>query len=84
MKKIQLLLTRMGFALIDYQQKFQYMSIEVKRKMKDEFDHRFLPEYGLIDFYYRRFLRLHGYSSISDNMNLLKTRVILTILEAPF
>ncbi|XP_074268775.1 cell division control protein 45 homolog [Silene latifolia] len=62
MKKLKLLLARMGFALIDCQQKFQYMSIEVKRKMKDEFD-RFLPEYGLSDFYYRSFVRLHGYSS---------------------
>ncbi|KAL9239132.1 hypothetical protein vseg_013481 [Gypsophila vaccaria] len=62
MKKLKLLLARMGFALIDCQQKFQYMSIEVKRKMKEEFE-RFLPEYGLTDFYYRSFLRLHGYSS---------------------
>uniref|UniRef100_A0A803N1I7 Uncharacterized protein n=1 Tax=Chenopodium quinoa TaxID=63459 RepID=A0A803N1I7_CHEQI len=62
MKKIKLLLARMGFALIDCQQKFQYMNIDVKRKMKDEFE-RFLPEYGLTDFYYRSFMRLHGYSS---------------------
>ncbi|WCJ38016.1 cell division cycle 45 [Euphorbia peplus] len=62
MKKLKLLLARMGFALVDCQQKFQYMNHEVKRKMKDEFQ-RFLPEYGLTDFYYRSFLRLHGYSS---------------------
>ncbi|XP_023547579.1 cell division control protein 45 homolog [Cucurbita pepo subsp. pepo] len=62
MKKLKLLLARMGFALVDCQQKFQYMNIEVKRKMKDEFE-RYLPEYGLTDFYYRSFLRLHGYSS---------------------
>lgn len=62
MKKLKLLLARMGFALVDCQQKFQYMNLEVKRKMKDEFK-RFLPEYGLTDFYYRSFLRLHGYSS---------------------
>lgn len=62
MKKLKLLLARMGFALVDCQQKFQYMNLEVKRKMKDEFE-RFLPEYGLNDFYYRSFLRLHGYSS---------------------
>lgn len=62
MKKLKLLLARMGFALVDCQQKFQYMNLEVKRKMKDEFE-RFLPEYGLSDFYYRSFLRLHGYSS---------------------
>ncbi|CAN1131125.1 Cell division control protein 45 homolog [Linum perenne] len=62
MKKLKLLLARMGFALVDCQQKFQYMNLEVKRKMKDEFD-RFLPEYGLTEFYYRSFLRLHGYSS---------------------
>lgn len=61
-KKLKLLLARMGFALVDCQQKFQYMNIEVKRKMKNEFE-RFLPEYGLSDFYYRSFLRLHGYSS---------------------
>ncbi|KAJ0113131.1 hypothetical protein Patl1_01566 [Pistacia atlantica] len=62
MKKLKLLLARMGFALVDCQQKFQYMNLEVKLKMKDEFE-RFLPEYGLTDFYYRSFLRLHGYSS---------------------
>ncbi|GAB4830242.1 hypothetical protein Ancab_019882 [Ancistrocladus abbreviatus] len=62
MKKLKLLLGRMGFALVDCQQKFQYMNLEVKRKMKDEFE-RFLPEYGLNDFYYRSFLRIHGYSS---------------------
>ncbi|XP_021899608.1 cell division control protein 45 homolog [Carica papaya] len=62
MKKLKLLLARMGFALVDCQQKFQYMNLEVKRKMKNEFE-RFLPEYGLTDFYYRSFLRLHGYSS---------------------
>lgn len=62
MKKLKLLLARMGFALSDCQQKFQYMNIEVKRKMKREFE-KFLPEYGLTDFYYRGFLRIHGYSS---------------------
>ncbi|KAJ4978884.1 hypothetical protein NE237_009664 [Protea cynaroides] len=62
LKKLKLLLARMGFALIDCQQKFQYMNLEVKRKMKDEFE-RFLPEYGLTEIYYRSFLRLHGYSS---------------------
>jgi cell division control protein 45 len=62
MKKLKLLLARMGFALVDCQQKFLYMSLEVKLKMKDEFE-RFLPEYGLTDFYYRSFLRLHGYCS---------------------
>ncbi|KAF4348240.1 hypothetical protein F8388_015051 [Cannabis sativa] len=37
MKKLKLLLARMGFALVDYQQKFQYMNLEVKKKMKDEY-----------------------------------------------
>ncbi|KMZ58681.1 putative Cell division control protein 45 CDC45 [Zostera marina] len=62
LKKLKLLLARMGFALIDCQKKFQYMSTEVKQKMKDEFE-RFLPEYGLTEFYYRSFLRAHGYRS---------------------
>ncbi|KAL5057594.1 hypothetical protein RYX36_029198 [Vicia faba] len=62
MKKLKLLLARMGFALTDCQQKFQYMNVEVKRKMKREFE-KFLPEYGLTDLYYRGFLRIHGYSS---------------------
>ncbi|KAK7271861.1 hypothetical protein RJT34_28105 [Clitoria ternatea] len=61
-KKLKLLLARMGFALADCQQKFQYMNVEVKRKMKQEFE-RFLPEYGLTDFYYRSFLRCYRYSS---------------------
>ncbi|KAM7463205.1 hypothetical protein LguiA_031326 [Lonicera macranthoides] len=62
MKKLMLLLAQMGFALDECKQKFQYMSVEIKRKMKDMFEH-FLPEYGLTDFYYRGFLLLHGYSS---------------------
>ncbi|MBA0653124.1 hypothetical protein Goklo_020327, partial [Gossypium klotzschianum] len=62
MKKLKLLLARMGFALVDCQQKFQYMNYEVKQKMKDQFEH-ILPEYGLNDFYYKSFLRHHGYTS---------------------
>ncbi|XP_022759802.1 cell division control protein 45 homolog [Durio zibethinus] len=62
MKKLKLLLARMGFALVDCQQKFQYMNCEVKQKMKDQFE-QILPEYGLNDFYYKSFLRLHGYTS---------------------
>ncbi|KAE8685316.1 RPM1-interacting protein 4-like [Hibiscus syriacus] len=62
MKKLKLLLARMGFALVDCQQKFQYMNHEVKQKMKDQFE-QILPEYGLNDFYYKSFLRLHGYTS---------------------
>ncbi|KAF8706419.1 hypothetical protein HU200_030688 [Digitaria exilis] len=62
LKKLKLLLARMGFPLADCQKNFQYMSMEVKRKMRDEFD-RFLPEYGLTEFYYRSFLRVHGYRS---------------------
>ncbi|KAK3017069.1 hypothetical protein RJ639_007000 [Escallonia herrerae] len=62
MKKLMLLLAQMGFALQECKQKFQYMSVEIKRKMKDMFEH-FLPEYGLTDFYYRGFLLLYGYSS---------------------
>ncbi|XP_020584351.1 cell division control protein 45 homolog isoform X2 [Phalaenopsis equestris] len=62
LKKLKLLLARMGFSLVDCQKKFQYMSMEVKQRMKDEFDH-FLPEYGLTEFYYRSFLRIHGYCS---------------------
>ncbi|KAI0511972.1 hypothetical protein KFK09_012606 [Dendrobium nobile] len=62
LKKLKLLLARMGFSLVDCQKKFQYMSMEVKQRMKDEFDH-FLPEYGLTEFYYRSFFRIHGYCS---------------------
>ncbi|KAM0922947.1 hypothetical protein ACQ4PT_005876 [Festuca glaucescens] len=62
LKKLKLLLARMGFPLADCQKRFQYMSMEVKRKMRDEFD-RFLPEYGLTEFYYRSFMRVHGYRS---------------------
>ncbi|GMP62881.1 hypothetical protein CsSME_00024812 [Camellia sinensis var. sinensis] len=62
MKKLMLLLARMRFRLEDCKQKFQYMNVEIKRKMKEEFE-EFLPEYGLNDFYYRGFCLLHGYSS---------------------
>ncbi|XP_008807350.2 cell division control protein 45 homolog [Phoenix dactylifera] len=62
LKKLKLLLARMGFPLVDCQKKFQYMNMEAKQKMKDEFE-RFLPEYGLTELYYRSFLRMHGYCS---------------------
>ncbi|VFR02027.1 unnamed protein product [Cuscuta campestris] len=61
-KKMQLLLGRMGFARDECKQKFEYMSVEIKRRMKDMFV-QYLPEFGLTDFYYRGFLLLHGYSS---------------------
>nr|GMD15652.1 cell division control protein 45 homolog [Ipomoea batatas]GMD17256.1 cell division control protein 45 homolog [Ipomoea batatas] len=60
--KMQLLLGRMGFARDECKQKFEYMSVEIKKKMKDMFEQH-LPEFGLTDFYYRGFLLLHGYSS---------------------
>ena len=59
-KKLKLLLARMGFPLVDCQRKFQYMSMEIKLKMKEEFE-RLLPEYGLMEFYYRSFFRIQGY-----------------------
>ncbi|XP_051116717.1 uncharacterized protein LOC127241616 [Andrographis paniculata] len=62
LKKLQLLLARMGFARDECKQKFQYMNVEIKRSMKEMFE-RYLPEFGLTDFYYRGFLLLHGYSS---------------------
>ncbi|CAN4115802.1 unnamed protein product [Withania somnifera] len=61
-KKMQFLLARMGFAREECKQKYQYMSIEIKRQMKDMFE-QYLPEFGLTDFYYRGFLLLHGYGS---------------------
>lgn len=62
MKKLMLLLARMGFPLEECKQKFQYMNVKIKHKMKDEFE-EFLPEYGLTDFYYRGLCLLHGYNS---------------------
>lgn len=62
LKKMQLLLARMGFAREECKQKFQYMSVEIKRQMKEMFE-QYLPEFGLTDFYYRGFLLMHGYSS---------------------
>ncbi|GAA0157152.1 replication origin binding protein [Lithospermum erythrorhizon] len=61
-KRMQLLLARMGFSRDECKQKFQYMSVEIKRRMKDMFE-QYFPEFGLTDFYYRGFLLLHGYSS---------------------
>ncbi|CAA0834215.1 cell division cycle 45 [Striga hermonthica] len=62
LKKMQLLLARMGFAQEECKQKFQYMSVEIKRRMKDMFE-QYLPEFGLTDFYYRGFLLLQGYNA---------------------
>ena len=62
LKRLRLLLAKMGIALVECQQKFQYMSSDMKKRMKEEFQ-KLLPEYGLTDLYYRSFQRLHGYSS---------------------
>ncbi|CAN6443097.1 unnamed protein product [Victoria cruziana] len=62
LKRLKLALATMGFSLLDCQQKYQYMSSEVKDNMKGEFK-RFLPQLGLEEVYYRSFVRLHGYGS---------------------
>ncbi|KAH7307613.1 hypothetical protein KP509_22G068600 [Ceratopteris richardii] len=62
LKRLRLLLAKMGIALVECQQKFQYMSSDMKKRLKEEFQ-KLLPEYGLSDLYYRSFQRLHGYSS---------------------
>lgn len=52
----------MGYGLSECQQKFQYTINKMKLSMKDEFE-RFLPQFGLTEFYYRGFLQFHGYCS---------------------
>ncbi|KAL4558378.1 hypothetical protein LXL04_036577 [Taraxacum kok-saghyz] len=79
-KKLMLLLAQMGFALDESKQKFRYMSAEIKRTMKDMFDH-FLPDYGLTDFYYRGFLLLHGYSSKVSAADVVYG--VTALLESP-
>ncbi|KAJ3681006.1 hypothetical protein LUZ60_015495 [Juncus effusus] len=60
LKKLMLLMARMGFPLIDCKKNFQYMSLAVKNGMKEKFE-QFLPEYGLSDFFFRSFFKINGY-----------------------
>ncbi|KAJ4823531.1 hypothetical protein Tsubulata_034053, partial [Turnera subulata] len=60
-KKLTRLLAEMGFAIAKCETKFLYMDYDIKRKMKDEFEH-LLPERGLTHFYYRSFFLSHGYT----------------------
>ncbi|EFJ09335.1 hypothetical protein SELMODRAFT_235830 [Selaginella moellendorffii] len=62
LKRLKLLLATMGIALVEGQQKYEYMSGETRRRMKEEFQ-RSSPQFGLTDLYYRSFQKLHGYSS---------------------
>ncbi|KAJ7558995.1 hypothetical protein O6H91_04G064800 [Diphasiastrum complanatum] len=61
-KRLRLLLANMGIALVECQQKFQYMSSDTKKGFKTEFE-KFSSDYGLTELYYRSFQRLHGYSA---------------------
>ena len=79
LKKLNLLLSKMGIALVECQQKFQYMSNEMKRRIMEELE-RFLPEYGLNEFYYRSFHRIHGYNSKVSTANVVCG--VTTLLES--
>ncbi|KAF5942999.1 hypothetical protein HYC85_020641 [Camellia sinensis] len=69
----------MGFRLEDCKHKFQYMNVEIKGQMKEEFE-EFLPEYGVNDFYYRGFCLQHGYSSRISTADVVYG--VTTLLES--
>ncbi|EPS62939.1 hypothetical protein M569_11849 [Genlisea aurea] len=62
LKRMNFLLGRMGFPKAECRQKFPFMSVEIKRRMKEMF-RQFFPEFGLTDFYYRGFTLSDGYGS---------------------
>ncbi|KAI5675176.1 hypothetical protein M9H77_06126 [Catharanthus roseus] len=79
-KKMQLLLARMGFAREECKQKFQYMSFEIKRRMREMFE-QYLPEFGLTDFYYRGLLLLFGHNSKVSAADVVYG--VTALLESP-
>lgn len=62
LRNLKLHLANMGISLAECQQKFQYMTAETKKRLKQEFE-KISSKAGLTDLYYRSFQRRHGYGS---------------------
>ncbi|WRT69512.1 uncharacterized protein IL334_006498 [Kwoniella shivajii] len=65
-KKLQGLLAKMGFSLLQCQQTWSHMDMELKRKLPEKLE-SIAPEYGLVELSYPSFTRAYGFqlSSLS-------------------
>ncbi|KZV86545.1 CDC45-like protein [Exidia glandulosa HHB12029] len=59
-KRLQGLLAKMGFSILQTQQVFTHMDMSLKRKLRTKLD-AIAPEYGLLELTYASFTRCHGY-----------------------
>ncbi|KAI4525803.1 CDC45-like protein [Schizophyllum commune Loenen D] len=59
-KKLTGLLAKMGFSILETQQPFYHMNMELKRDLVDRLEAT-APEYGLLELSYPSFFRCYGY-----------------------
>ncbi|KAJ3564283.1 hypothetical protein NP233_g8402 [Leucocoprinus birnbaumii] len=61
-KRLTGLLAKMGFSLLQTQQSYTHMDMDLKRILLDRFNET-APEYGLVELTYPSFIRCYGYRS---------------------
>ncbi|KAF9453265.1 cell division control protein 45 [Macrolepiota fuliginosa MF-IS2] len=61
-KRLTGLLAKMGFSLLQTQQSYTHMDMDLKRVLVDRFNET-APEYGLVELSYPSFVRCYGYRS---------------------
>ncbi|KXN90547.1 Protein TSD2 [Leucoagaricus sp. SymC.cos] len=61
-KRLTGLLAKMGFSLLQTQQSYTHMDMDLKRALIDRFNET-APEYGLVELTYPSFVRCYGYRS---------------------
>lgn len=59
-KKLQGLLAKMGFSLLQCQQAYAHMDVGLKRDLRGKLD-AIAPEYGLVELEYTSFVRAYGF-----------------------
>jgi cell division control protein 45 len=79
-EKIELMLAKMGFPLVECQQHWTHMSPKLKQKLSSKLE-ECAPQFGLVNFQFASFQREDGYTSISSSDMV---HAITALLEVGF
>ncbi|MBW0558590.1 hypothetical protein O181_098305, partial [Austropuccinia psidii MF-1] len=62
-KNLQGLFAKMGFSLLQCQQNYSHMDMDLKRSLREKVE-SIAPEYGLFELVFSSFVRAYGYQSV--------------------
>ena len=79
-EKIELMLAKMGFPLVECQQHWTHMSPKLKQKLSSKLQ-ECAPQFGLVNFQFASFQKEDGYTSISSSDMV---HAITALLEVGF